>query len=688
MTAPPGRRPPADGRVSYPAAFSILAQALDTERRRKFDDTAVKGGLDRLLVRLHGEGRLPPGSPLSRAVAVLIEASYGSLPASGREHWIGTLSALLQRERARLAQSVTALRSRALTPTLSQREREKIDPTLLQREREKLDSTYYQSERERLDPSRSQREKAAPRPARVARGSQAGALASLDVEVSAIGGVNRAVMTKMNALGINTVGDLLHHFPHRYDDFSHFRPIAELVPGEPQTLVATVWSAAEKRLGRRNRATELIVGDATGNMRVVFFNQPYLASRFRTGATLVLSGRVSVFQHQRQMDSPEWELLDKAELERAVHTGRLVPVYPLTAGLGARSLRRIMHEALERGAALIQESLPAGVRQRHRLLPLPEAIREIHYPSNAAKAESARRRLAFEELLSLQLAVLGERRKRQESGYAEALTLDDETRAGFLASLPFGLTAAQQRTSGEIQADLAANQPMARLLQGDVGSGKTVVAAIALLAAVSTGMQAVLMAPTEILAEQHYRTLCRLFGASPDLSGPTYRADPTYLGKPLRIGLLHGGMAARAKSAAQAALASGEIEIAVGTQALIQENVQIPRLGLAVVDEQHRFGVMQRAALREKGLNSHLLVMTATPIPRTLALTLYGDLEISVIDQMPPGRKPINTRLVEPHERDHAYQFTREQLDAGRQAFVICPLVEESEQVETRAAVE
>ena len=663
---------PADGsRVSYPAALSILERALASERRRQFDDGSVKGGLDRLLARLHDEHRLPPGSPLARAVADLLQAVYGSLPSDGRVHWIGTLSTLVQREQMRMARSVAAVRGRNVSTTAtSQRDRE----------------TVVQARSKPVTVAETTRPvKRSPTPQLQKPGA---VLPSLDVEASAIRGVTPSVYSKLNTLGIHSVRDLLYHFPHRYDDFSHIRPIAELIPGELQTLVATVWSSAEKRLGRRARATELLVGDATGNIRVVFFNQPYLATRFRTGATVVLSGRVGIFQHQRQMDSPEWELLDKAELERAVHTGRLVPVYPLTAGLGNRTLRRLTAEALDRGAALIDESLPSGVRARHELMALPEAIQEIHRPDNAVKAEAARRRLAFEELLSLQLAVLGERRKRLESGHAKPLELDGSTLDGFLNTLPFALTSAQRKASAEVQVDLAASRPMARLLQGDVGSGKTVVAAIALLAAVRSGKQAVLMAPTEILAEQHFRTLCRLFGASPDLTGPTYRADPSYLGGPLRIGLLHGGLAGRARSLAQAALAGGEIEIAVGTQALIQEGVQIPELGLAVVDEQHRFGVMQRAALREKGLNAHLLVMTATPIPRTLALTLYGDLEISVIDEMPPGRKPVNTRVVEPLEREHAYRFLREQIDGGRQAFVICPLVEESDKLEARAAVE
>jgi ATP-dependent DNA helicase RecG len=632
----------AAARPDYSVALSILEQALASEARRSFDDGAVKGGLDRLLTRLYDERRLPPGDPLTRAVGDLARTSYGSLPAAGRAHWVQTLSSLIQRTRG--------------VPERPQR-------------------------------AKSQSRAPAPVPP-ARRPSQTVASRSLEDPVTALSSVNSRMATKLNTLGVSTVRDLLYHFPHRYDDFSSFRPIAQLIPGEQQTLVATVWSSAEKQLGRRQRATELIVGDQTGNLRVVFFNQPYLSTQFHTGEAIVLSGKVTVFQHQPQMDSPEWELLDASELERAIHTGRLVPVYPLTTGLSARTLRRATREAIDAAVDQFEESLPPPVRERNHLMPLKDAVRQIHFPDSKATAEAARRRLAFEELLSLQLAVLDERKKRQEGGYAPPLPLEQTTRSGFLASLPFALTGAQTRVSAELAADLAAERPMARLLQGDVGSGKTVVAALALLAAVSHGMQGVLMAPTEILAEQHYQTLCRLFGASPDLTGPTYRADPEYLGRPLRIGLLHGGMNARAKAAAQQALAGGEIEIAVGTQALIQEGIRIPRLALAVVDEQHRFGVMQRAALREKGLHAHLLVMTATPIPRTLALTLYGDLEVSVLDEMPPGRKPVTTRNVDPQERDFAYRFVRAEIDAGHQAFVICPLVEESENLEARAAVD
>jgi ATP-dependent DNA helicase RecG len=632
---------PAARSSAYATAISILDRALNNELRRSFDDGAVKGGLDLLIARLVTEKRLPPGTALTRALMDLARVSYGSLPGSGRAQWIKNLRGLL-------AQQPPAATSRP-------------------------------------NPGRSTRPEPKPRPAPSLAAAQTAI--SLDTSLESLGGSNRVMISKLRLLGVQTLHDLLFHFPHRYDDFSTIRTVSELVPGEQQTLVSTVWSAAEKQMGRSRKGTELIVGDGTGNLRVVFFNQPYLAARFRTGEQIVLSGKVTLFQHQRQMDSPEWESLNGSDLAQALHTGRLVPVYPLTAGLSARSLRRFIRSALDRFLSLIGETLPESLLRRHDLMTLPEAIRQIHYPDSTDGAGAARRRLAFDELLALELAVLDDRRQRLGSSHAVGLRTSAALRQGFLSSLPFPLTSAQRRASEEIEADLELSRPMARLLQGDVGSGKTVVAALSLLATVDNGFQGVLMAPTEILAEQHYRTLCRLVVATANDEAIT-QVQPAYMPRPLRIGLLHGGLSARLKTASRAALAKGEIDIAVGTQALIQDALQMQRLGLAVVDEQHRFGVLQRAALRDKGRNSHLLVMTATPIPRTLALTFYGDLEISLIDEMPPGRSPAITQFVRAGGRDGAYRSVRQEIDAGRQAFVICPLVEESEKLEVRAAVE
>jgi ATP-dependent DNA helicase RecG len=445
------------------------------------------------------------------------------------------------------------------------------------------------------------------------------------------------------------------------------------------------------------------------------------------------------------MESPEWERLQADDL---THTGRLVPVYPLTQGLSQRLLRRAVKETVDRFAARVVEPLPADIRKRHDLPDITWALRQMHYPDSGDTYERARRRIAFEELFCVQLAVLGQRLAWQE-GRAVPFRLGSVLDV-YRQALPFTLTNAQERVLDEVMADLQTSRPMARLLEGDVGSGKTAVAAAALLAAVANGYQGAIMAPTEILAEQHYATLTRLLGrlevsapsgplppksesgaggepptARPEaLEGrgsiafrmhtsdsPSPLAERGLAGevsRPLRIELLTGSLRPAAKRAAIDAVASGEVDIAVGTHALIQEGVSFAKLGLTVVDEQHRFGVMQRAALRERntgqvsdppsplaerGLGGevktpHLLVMSATPIPRTLALTLFGDLDVSVIDEMPPGRQPVATHWVGPDERGAAYTFVRQQVQQGRQAFVVCPLIEESAAVQTRSATQ
>jgi ATP-dependent DNA helicase RecG len=374
-------------------------------------------------------------------------------------------------------------------------------------------------------------------------------------------------------------------------------------------------------------------------------------------------------------NSPEWEPLEKELL----HTARLVPVYPLTEGIHARWLRRLMKRTVDYWSKRLPDHLPATVRQEASLPDLETAIVQIHFPDSQSSLERARYRLAFDELFLLQIGLLRQRYLwRSEPG--KPLPVDDATLAGFIRSLPFELTRAQQRTLRQIVADLCLDQPMNRLLQGDVGSGKTVVAAAAMALTVAAGAQAALMAPTAILAEQHYHTLTRLF-----------ESWPGHLPN-IRLRLLTGSVIGKEREEIYAGLAQGNVDIVVGTHALIQEGVLFKELALAVIDEQHRFGVRQRAALRQKGYNPHLLVMTATPIPRSLELTIWGHMDVSIIDEMPPGRQPIVTRLILPTERERAYNFVRSQIEKGHQAFIICPLVEESKKkgkvVEAKAAVE
>ncbi|MBE0415166.1 MAG: ATP-dependent DNA helicase RecG [Dehalococcoidia bacterium] len=507
---------------------------------------------------------------------------------------------------------------------------------------------------------------------------------NLDEPITTIKGISTNLAIKFRRLGVQTVCDLLYFFPRRHIDYSKRKTIAELEVGKEQTIVATVWQAQEATLGGR-RSTEAIVGDETGNMRVVWFNQPYLAKKLRTNSQLVLSGRVSLFRGLKVFLSPEHEPLVS---ENLTHTGRLIPLYPLTEGLSPRVVRKLVKETVELWAPHLPDFLPEGVRSRAQLLDLPEAIKQAHYPKNEALKDSARKRLAFDELFLIQLGVLSRRRDWREGGEANPIKPEGEVLEAFLCSLPFALTRAQQRALEEILADLAKVRPMSRLLQGEVGSGKTVVATAALLATVASGYQGAFMAPTEILAEQHFPNISALLaraGREEKVEG-SLRTFSSILPHPINMALLIGSMKQNEKERVHRAIAEGEVDIVVGTHALIQQDVDFERLGLAIVDEQHRFGVMQRSALRQKGGSPHLLVMTATPIPRSLALTLYGDLDLSVIDELPPGRQQISTRLLEPEERDKAYHFLRQQVEKGRQGFIICPLIEESEAIEAKAA--
>ena len=507
----------------------------------------------------------------------------------------------------------------------------------------------------------------------------------LDEPITTLKGISTNLAIKFRRLGVRTVRDLLYFFPRRHIDYSKKKSIAELEVGEEQTVVATVWEAQEAILGGR-RSTEAIVGDETGNMRVVWFNQPYLAKKLRTNSQLVLSGKVSLFKGVKVFQSPEYEPLAGDDL---THTGRLIPLYHLTEGLSPRTVRRLVKEAVDAWAPRLPDFLPEGVRRPAQLLELSQAIEQAHYPDSERLKDSARKRLAFDELFLIQLGLLERRRDWREGGKANPIEPDRKLLEAFINSLPFALTQAQRRALEEILADLAKPRPMSRLLQGEVGSGKTVVAAAALLATVASGCQGAFMAPTEILAEQHFSNISRILaGVGRQEDGePNIRIFSSLLPRPITIALLIGSMKTGEKKRVHQAIAEGEVDIVIGTHALIQQGVDFRRLGLAIVDEQHRFGVMQRSALRQKGESPHLLVMTATPIPRSLALTLYGDLDLSVIDELPPGRQAITTRWLEPEDRDKAYSFLRKQVGKGRQAFIICPLIEESEAIEAKAAV-
>ena len=504
--------------------------------------------------------------------------------------------------------------------------------------------------------------------------------ASLGASINRLPGIGPRNAELLGKLGIRTVGDMLWLLPHRYDDYSHMKPVYKLNPGDEITILANLWDIKSRRLPGRNASLITgVISDSTATIEATWFN-PYIVKQLRTGETYVFSGKVESYKGKLVLRNPEFEPPD----QELIHTGRLVPVYPLTKGLSAKKMRSLQKHVVEEWGRRVFDYLPESVRRRADLLALGDALEQVHFPASQEMLEAARRRLAFDEFFLIQIGVLRQRQTYRKLP-AQRFAVDSAAEAAFAGALPFQFTNAQQRAVRAILNDLDGDQPMSRLLQGDVGSGKTAVAANAMWAVVANGAQAAMMAPTEILAEQHYRSLTRLF------------EQLTAGDRPARVALLTGNVKGTERAETLDGLASGEIDIAVGTHALIQEGVAFHNLGLAIIDEQHRFGVRQRAMLRGKGPETensdgeapvpHMLVMTATPIPRTLSLTVFGDLDASVIDEMPPGRQPVKTRWLLPRERERAYTFIRRQVEAGHQAFIIYPLVEESESISAKAAV-
>jgi len=625
------------------ASFEPLHKILELEQKKGYDNTAVIGGLNRFLQNWAGQvaEAIPDRSLLRRFQKLVAKADYASLSISQRREWVDSVFLLV-------------------------------------------------AEIEGGAPAEAEPKRKAPPSSKAKRAKTVKAVApvsgsGLDSPITTVRGISTSLATKFGKLGVKTVRDLLYFFPHRHLDYSQIKHISQLTEGDEQTIMANVWQAQVTRLGYRQGA-EAIVGDETGNVRVVWFNQPYLAKRLPTNARIVLSGRVSLFKGRPVFESPEWEFAEDKDL---IHTGRLVPVYSLTQGLYPRQVRKLMKEVVDQWAWQVEDFLPVGLRERCDLLELPQAISQAHYPEDEMVKNRARVRLAFDELFILQLGVMNRKHDWQEAQPGSAFTIDTALLDNFIESLPFRLTTAQQRVLKEMLGDMQRPQPMSRLLQGEVGSGKTVVATAALLMAVANGYQGAFMAPTEILAEQHFATLCQLLSGvgNQQEEAPYLKRFSGLLSRPITVALLIGDIPQSQKQELQQRIMDGDIDIAIGTHALIQKGVEFKQMGLAVVDEQHRFGVTQRSALRQKGFRPHMLVMTATPIPRTLALTLYGDLDLSVIDELPPGRQAVKTKWLRPQQRESAHNFIRKQVSAGHQAFIVCPLIEESEAIAAQAAV-
>jgi ATP-dependent DNA helicase RecG len=504
----------------------------------------------------------------------------------------------------------------------------------------------------------------------------------LDRSLESLAGVGQATARTAAKLGLHTLADLLEHLPFDHRDYERRRQVAELALGEEATVSVRVRSCRVRPTRRRRlKLLECQVADDSGPMQAVWFNQAYLADQLKEGTPVLLRGKLERGRSGPAFRVREHEIAHGDKDRAGHHTTGLVPVYPATEGLSARRIRELAWRI--RGQEVHSpEALPAALRARERLPSRADALAAAHFPRERGDVALARRRLALEELFLFQLALVARRRSHRDARSAETVGPPGSLVERWLASLAFELTGDQRSALAAIDTDLAGAGTMQRLLMGEVGSGKTVVALYAILRAAEAGMQAALMAPTETLAEQHFATMERLI--APDLFAGM---EATRMGAP--IGLLTGSTPARERRALLEGVASGELKLLVGTHALIEQAVEFDRLALAVVDEQHRFGVRQRAALDAKArgdLAPHLLHLTATPIPRTLSLTLYGDLDTTTLRELPAGRRPVKTWVVPEHKRAGAYEFIRERLREGRQCFVVCPLVEESEQLQARAA--
>jgi ATP-dependent DNA helicase RecG len=631
------------------------------EESHGFDDTAVVGGLDKFIEIWAEAMAAQSGGP--ELVRQVTETPYAGMSPEDRRRWACRWSTALN---AGLGQT---------TPGGGRPEPMPPKPSVA----------------------------APPAPTRAPKQARAAKLSggsptplegqSVDAPVDRLRGVDTKLSGRLERLEVRTVRDLIYLFPRRHLDYSKAATVSELSPGQECTLVATVWDAQEVIGGQQGqrRDTEAVLSDETGNIKVIWFGQRYLARTLKPNSRIAISGKVEVFRGQLVFLSPEHELLDAGQTP--IHTGRLVPVYPLTGGLSGRNLRRLTWQVLSQWLRGVDELLPEDLLDRTGFMPLRDAIRQAHYPDNLGSWEAARRRLAFDELFILQVAVLRRRQHQQQDVQGIPIVAQRKVLDGFYSSLPFQLTTAQRRSVDEIIADLErGTPPMNRLLQGEVGSGKTVVALAALLTVAAAGHQGAVMVPTEVLAEQHFQTVGTLLsgmGSPLQSDGNLLSVSLESMGRVVSLGLLTGSTRPARKRELTKMAAAGTLDLVIGTHALIQSGVSLPKLALAVADEQHRFGVMQRSALRERGTGTpHTLIMSATPIPRTLTLTLYGDLDISTLDELPAGRQQVSTGSVTPERRQAAFGFIRKQVEEGRQAFVICPLVEESEVIEATAATE
>jgi ATP-dependent DNA helicase RecG len=491
----------------------------------------------------------------------------------------------------------------------------------------------------------------------------------LQESLRSVPGVSPARLDLLGRLGVRTVGDLLFHFPRAYEDLTDVRPIRALTAGSTQTVRGEVIELDSRSLNNGGTVISVVISDdGTHCLEGVWFNRQGASRGLRYGQQVAFSGKPKWYRDHWQMASPRVQRLDGSDASPDL---QVVPIYPLTEDLRPEQLRPIIRRVVERAAGCVPELLPPALREAHGWPLVAQALRDIHFPANLGTAQTARRRFIYEEFLILQLALALRRRELRDRQQAPRLLTTPAIDTHIRRLFPFALTPDQDRVIAEICKDLDCDRPMQRLVQADVGAGKTAVAVYALLVAVANKHQAALMAPTEVLARQHYQTLERYLAHSR-----------------VRRLLLTGGLPAAQRREALEALRTGAVDLVIGTQALVQEGVRFHKLGVVVIDEQHKFGVHQRARIRQLGVDPHYLVMTATPIPRTVALTVFGDLDVSLIRQLPPGRQPVRTRWIEEAQRDQVWKRLREALSQGRQAYLVCPLVDESAALDVKAATQ
>lgn len=688
------------------SSYIKLQKFFKLEAERGYDNHAVLGGLDRILDFWVSEARTE-GIPedLIQIISARLH-DYPRLAPQSRSEVLDGLWRRVQRETSggRSAEGERTPESAPRNVEESQ-ESEAADEDKASPAEDETAELTEEAEEEisapiEVDESR-QRSPKRPRPE--------GPPIALDAPVTVLPGVGRNHARTLSRLGLTTIRDMLYYFPRRYDDFSLMKPINRLNYGDQVTVIGTVQSFKLRPTKSKKSLVEAIVSDGSAAVRLNWFNQEHMVKRLREGAQVSVSGKVDQYLGRLVFNNPNLEFLEQQQLS----ANRIWPIYSIKTNISQKWLRKLMEDAILAWTPHVRDPLPEWILQQANMMDLATALQQVHVPDSWDDLKAAQHRLAFDEIFYLQLGVLSQKRAWQQR-QARVFTVEDGWLDVQIGRLPYTLTGAQQHALKDLRHDLAAGQPMNRLIQGDVGSGKTVVAALGITIVVQQAAQAALMAPTSILAEQHYKNLLKLLSEPVETmlqSADGYPASQTeeaqeaaWVGderlqteqstpqppplQPEQIRLMLGATPEAEKQEIRSGLADGSIKVVVGTHALIEDPVSFKDLQLAIIDEQHRFGVEQRAALRGKGDNPHLLVMTATPIPRSLALTVYGDLDLTVMDEMPPGRKPVGTYVLMPLERERAFTLIRNQVELGRQAFVIYPLIEESENSEAKAAVE